>query len=226
MLGYGLLAALFYLFVCVATFVAGMKLFAHPAIAWAAGAACVLLAMPLLFRRRWIAGGALCAGAVSIGMFFPNIRGFESYVREGAMKGLLGLMRGQVNEAWAKTGGFPQNLTLQPDQAVRIPEHGFHREIEIADFNASVPNPPPGTYLLLSADAQDSEPFFQAPGGRLAYRILDAQSHELSSGAVRVSIPAGFRPDTGALTYAPKLGLVFINCTHKTRQREEPWWIY
>ena len=206
--------------------VAGLQFFARPAIGWIGMAACALIGLLFLWRRHRVAAANMVLGVVFIAVLYPKVEGLESYMREGAMKGLLGSMHQQVRESWLKTGGFPQTLALKPNEAVRIPEHGARREIEIAEFAAESPAHSSGTYVVFSGDARDAQPFFASSDGHLVYRVMDAQWNELSSGTVNVSIPAGFQPDTGALTYSPKLGFFFINCTHKTHQRGDPWWVY
>lgn len=225
-LGDLLLAAALSGLVAAGVFAAGMRLYARPAVGWTGMAVCALIGLLFLWRRRGVAAVGMGLGIVFLAVLYPQVAGYESYVREGAMRGLLGSMHQQVQESWVKTGEFPQTLALKPNEAVRTPEHGVRRGIEIVEFAAALPARSSGAYVVLSGDARDALPFFASSNGRLVYRVVDAQWNELSSGAVNVSIPAGFRPDTGALTYSPKLGFLFINCTHKTRQRGDPWWVY
>ncbi len=201
------------------------------------------LAVRFGFTKRFAAMGLYLAALLFLALVYPKLGGFESYMREGRMKGGLSELRTQVEKIKADSGAYPADASaLLPGRLDLGPGHKKTAAVETVRLPAEAYLLPPamkkGDSLLVTVKTVSGDwerryswsadsvwPVLLYPGRSYSYEVRNERDKSLvSGGTVSVPLPPGFVEDGATYVYDPGSGYVFINCTHALRQKPEAWW--
>jgi len=217
-------------------FYAGLPaMWAGLAVLSAAAACC---AVKKFFPAMWF----YLAAALVLLVIYPKLEGFESYGREGRIRGMLSELRVKINDYKTKTGRWPRDGSALGTPAFELRQgHSPSSAIETVLLPPEAYLRPPGnsadplSVKIAAAGSGEErlqywggdwrEPVLLYPGGEYSYTVRREKDNALvSSGVINVPFSPGLKADSGGLVYDPAAGQIFINCTHNTRQGGKPWW--